>query len=110
MHNICYSIAGAVNSGLSVDQVPEPHFTGPIENITVAVGKEAILSCYVQNLGTYKVSEPERGRKNFQQTALLQTNIPNVNICRHKSYTIEKLYRFLMLPSFRPPTSSFTYF
>lgn len=56
-----------MSSGLSVDQVPEPHFTGPIENITVAVGKEAILSCYVQNLGTYKVSEPERGgRKNFR--------------------------------------------
>lgn len=36
--------------------MPEPFFTGPIENITVAVGKEAILSCHVQNLGTYKVS------------------------------------------------------
>ncbi|XP_055700744.1 lachesin-like isoform X1 [Phlebotomus papatasi] len=42
-------------AGLNVDQVPEPDFTEPIENITVPVGREAILSCSVQNLGGYKV-------------------------------------------------------
>lgn len=60
---LLFTLAEAATTGLSVDQVPEPHFTGPIENITVAVGKEAILSCYVQNLGTYKVSHfwPKNG-------------------------------------------------
>ncbi|GAB0090667.1 Immunoglobulin-like domain [Sergentomyia squamirostris] len=42
-------------AGLNVDQLPEPDFTEPIENITVPVGREAILSCSVQNLGGYKV-------------------------------------------------------
>lgn len=50
--------ADAVNTIESVvEQVPEPIFTGPIENISVPVGKEAILSCHVQNLGNYKVSQ-----------------------------------------------------
>lgn len=46
----------AANSIDSADQVPDPYFTRPIENITVPIGKEAVLSCYVENLGNYKVS------------------------------------------------------
>lgn len=33
-----------------------PQFTGPIDNVTVALGREAILSCSVTDLGNYKVS------------------------------------------------------
>lgn len=47
--------AGSVRNDISFEQVPEPNFTRPIENITVHVGKEAVLSCHVQNLGNYKV-------------------------------------------------------
>ncbi|XP_017779721.1 PREDICTED: lachesin-like, partial [Nicrophorus vespilloides] len=32
-----------------------PDFSGPIVNVTVAVGREAILSCAVTDLGHYKV-------------------------------------------------------
>lgn len=42
--------------------MPEPSFTQPIENVTVPVGRETILSCSVQNLGGFKVSN---SRKNF---------------------------------------------
>nr|XP_012216576.1 PREDICTED: lachesin-like isoform X1 [Linepithema humile] len=33
-----------------------PSFTAPITNVTVPVGREAILSCVVANLSTYKVA------------------------------------------------------
>ncbi|XP_074034834.1 lachesin [Leptinotarsa decemlineata] len=32
-----------------------PQFSGPIRNVTVALGREAVLSCSVSNLGHYKV-------------------------------------------------------
>lgn len=47
----------------------DPDFTGPIQNVTVAVGREAVLSCSVTDLGQYKVS---------QCYALTSTNAPNV--------------------------------
>lgn len=34
-----------------------PDFIGPIKNVTVAIGREAILSCSVTDLGHYKVIE-----------------------------------------------------
>ena len=34
---------------------PHPSFAGPIENITVNVGREAVLECQVNHLGKYKV-------------------------------------------------------
>lgn len=34
-----------------------PHFTGNIRNVTVAIGREAILSCTVTELGHYKVKK-----------------------------------------------------
>lgn len=34
----------------------EPDFLGPIENVTVALGREAVLTCSVSDLGDYKVS------------------------------------------------------
>lgn len=36
--------------------VPDPKFSAPIVNATVPVGREAILSCSVQDLGSYKVA------------------------------------------------------
>lgn len=33
----------------------EPDFVGPIENVTVALGREAVLTCSVSDLGDYKV-------------------------------------------------------
>jgi hypothetical protein len=40
---------------LSNDQ--RPHFAGKIENVTVHVGREAILECPVNHLGRYKVTK-----------------------------------------------------
>ncbi|XP_035206950.1 protein CEPU-1-like, partial [Stegodyphus dumicola] len=34
----------------------EPEFTETIPNVTVATGQEAVLSCAVDNLGTYRVA------------------------------------------------------
>ncbi|XP_049834060.1 lachesin-like [Schistocerca gregaria] len=34
---------------------PEPEFAAPIGNLTAPVGREAVLSCVVDNLGKYKV-------------------------------------------------------
>ena len=34
----------------------EPEFSEPIQNVTVAIGRDAQLSCTVENLGTYRVS------------------------------------------------------
>lgn len=33
-----------------------PKFAEPISNVTVTVGREATLTCVVEDLGTYKVS------------------------------------------------------
>lgn len=32
-----------------------PKFTGPIVNVTVPIGREAVLECGVDNLSTFKV-------------------------------------------------------
>ena len=39
--------------GVAEDKLPE--FTDEVENRTVVAGREAILSCHVQYLGSYKV-------------------------------------------------------
>lgn len=45
-----------MNSELTQNQHnSEPKFTQPIENVSVAIGREAVLSCYVENLQHYKV-------------------------------------------------------
>lgn len=74
-------------AGLNVDQVPEPDFTEPIENITVPVGREAILSCSVQNLGGYKVtnhqSSPVQSTHKSQFTILGSASIFKANASFH---------------------------
>lgn len=37
----------------------EPDFLGPIENVTVAIGREAVLTCSVLDLGDFKVNYNE---------------------------------------------------
>jgi hypothetical protein len=45
-----------VNSELTQNNlILEPTFTQPIENVSVAMGREVVLSCYVENLQHYKV-------------------------------------------------------
>ena len=39
--------------GVPDDKLPE--FTDEVENRTVVAGREAILSCHVESLGSYKV-------------------------------------------------------
>merc|ERR1719150_2543101 len=40
--------------GVSEDQLPE--FTDEVDNRTMVAGREAVLSCHVQHLGSYKVA------------------------------------------------------
>ena len=37
------------------DSGSDPMFAGPIKNVTVNVGREAVLECHVNNLRGYKV-------------------------------------------------------
>jgi hypothetical protein len=41
--------------GVSFPIADIPKFGAPIQNVTVPVGREAVLSCVVDNLQTYKV-------------------------------------------------------
>lgn len=41
--------------GINVNADKEPEFKAPIENITVPLGREAVLKCLVTDLGNYKV-------------------------------------------------------
>jgi hypothetical protein len=46
----------------------DPKFSSPIPNVTFAVGREAILTCVVHDLGSYKVSFPiQTGHATFLQ-------------------------------------------
>ena len=47
-------ISGAVSSDEG-DSGSDPMFAGPINNVTVNVGREAVLECHVNSLGQYKV-------------------------------------------------------
>lgn len=46
------STQGSVSARVIYD---DPEFVGPIENLTTPVGREAILSCRVEQLGNYKL-------------------------------------------------------
>lgn len=50
--SLCFPAAHMNEVGTSE---PEPDFGDVIKNVTVALGREAILSCIVDNLGDYKV-------------------------------------------------------
>lgn len=44
------------NSTLDSIPVPDPKFSAAIANVTVPVGREGVLTCLVQDLGSYKVA------------------------------------------------------
>jgi hypothetical protein len=50
------SISGYLASCLFVSEVHMPRFAESIPNITVTIGKEAVLACVVDNLKNYKAS------------------------------------------------------
>lgn len=53
-----------INQGVEL----EPEFIGSISNVTYPVGREAVLTCSVKNLGKYKVSV-----SNFSVLTLIHT-------------------------------------
>lgn len=52
-NNICFFFAEEWSTAKVISE--EPDFEIPINNLTIPVGREAILSCTVNNLGKYKV-------------------------------------------------------
>ncbi|EEZ98398.2 neurotrimin isoform X1 [Tribolium castaneum] len=46
----------AVVVAVAADYLENPKFSAPITNVTVPVGREAILACLVEDLGGYKVA------------------------------------------------------
>lgn len=45
----------AAVDGINVNE-KQPEFSAPIKNITVPVGREAVLTCSVTELGNFKVN------------------------------------------------------
>ena len=63
-----------------------PTFAGPIENVTVNVGREATLECLVNHLDKYKVKVPWFQKRTilfllYKQPSIHQNNT-NINIFR----------------------------
>lgn len=42
-------------TGYKLNLDDEPYFASPLQNVSVPIGREAVLSCIVNNLGTYKI-------------------------------------------------------
>ena len=53
-NTILLAVAGHVTDELET----LPYITEEISNLTVVAGREAILSCHVSHLGSYKVGRP----------------------------------------------------
>ncbi|XP_044258299.1 neurotrimin-like isoform X2 [Tribolium madens] len=49
-------VLAAVVVAVAADYLENPKFSAPITNVTVPVGREAILACLVEDLGGYKVA------------------------------------------------------
>ena len=45
-------------------------FAGPINNVTVNVGREAVLECHVDSLGQYKVLHCSRDSSEITKTSV----------------------------------------
>lgn len=69
----------------------DPKFSGPIQNATVAVGRDAVLTCMVEDLGAYKVS--------FQLIVKHKTVFEMHIFCSRSQFSVE--------PNFDPPTEMF---
>jgi hypothetical protein len=48
----------------------EPHFSESIRNVTVPLGREAVLSCVINNLADYKVSSSDGNLKDAKNIFL----------------------------------------
>ncbi|CAF4901196.1 unnamed protein product [Pieris macdunnoughi] len=71
---------------------PEPEFLAPLDNITVAMGRDVRFTCTVNHLGTYKVAWLKSDTK-----AILAMNTHMVNIdsrlsVTHNGHNTWKLY------------------
>ena len=59
------SVFGGVSSSMG-----RPTFAGRIQNVTVHVGKEAVLACPVNNIGKYKVRQSAPCRLDILSSSL----------------------------------------
>ncbi|KAJ1531553.1 hypothetical protein ONE63_000226 [Megalurothrips usitatus] len=59
---------------------PPPDFMQPIENVTVAVGREAILSCSVTELGKFTCKQVLRHRDRVRGTSVRGADINSVTV------------------------------
>lgn len=55
LHFITHTLAQILTNISTVNLSTDPKFSAPIANVTAAVGREAILTCQVVDLGSYKV-------------------------------------------------------
>lgn len=65
----------------------DPDFSEPIKNVTVPVGREAILSCLVTDLGHFKVF----AQRYFFFVVLYCMFFKSLNIKNNLLFTIKKL-------------------
>ncbi|XP_046812142.1 uncharacterized protein LOC124421281 [Lucilia cuprina] len=54
----------------AADVLTDPKFTFPIANVTASVGRDAFLTCVVQDLGSYKVPANQHQHK-WREHAIL---------------------------------------
>ena len=86
----------------------DPMFAGPIKNVTVNVGREAVLECLVNNLRQYKVGWLKAG----DQTILalhkrVITHNARVSVS-HEDNRVSSLYRNLLLINSLNRSGNFT--
>ena len=77
---------------LKVVEDKEPFFVGRVNNVTVAVGRDADLHCQVENAGEYKVSV-DRNIPKCCVTRLrpdgLKSASPLLSLRRHSSFVCD---------------------
>lgn len=70
--------------------VPDPKFSAAIANYTVPVGREAVLTCLVQDLGSYKVAWL---RVDTQTILTIQSHVITKNHRIGISYTEKRIWQ-----------------
>lgn len=56
-----HNLFSFVCSSWPVIATDSPEFMEPVQNVSVALGREAILQCLVKNIGDYQVGENHIG-------------------------------------------------
>lgn len=69
-------------SNYNTNSDDEPYFAQPLENISVPIGREATLSCIVNNLGNYKIG----WMKSDQTVLALATKV----VTQNSRFTVAK--------------------